>query len=256
MMNDDLLARGLATLAEDMPAPDVGDIVAKARSRIRRRRAVGASWIATVAVVGVLTGAIAALAHHPLVSSAHPLDSGASRIDDRARTLEQQLNQAQAHLLPAGLAVAPDPLNPVRVDGKQLGLEFSTTARESTPALFVADPTGGVPIDQDPYDGVAYLLDVRVANSQSWGTLTIRIQRSTRPAPEVMPSCETITGQCQSSQLPDGTIAIVAEGTTTQMQALRPNRTFVDVVCTNQSGSVQPPLTGTDLLKFATIFTY
>ena len=279
-MNEHHLSHGLATLAEDMPTPDIGDIVATARTRIRRRRAVGATWVGTAAVVGVLTGTIVATGDHSsLPATNQPAGPGSGpSIDDRARALDQQLSDARSDLIPGWLTVSPDPLNPIRVDGRVLGFEFSTSG---APVGTLMTDGIGVPITQAPvivqapFTGPDYQLDVKLSDSQGWGTLSVAVQHTHDTGVRV--ACLNPIGVCQPSDLPDGTMAIVTTGvsangngtigTDVHLQALRPDGTYIDAVCTNlpapPGGAAQgattlsqPPLNAAELLKFADVFTY
>lgn len=243
-MNEDNLSTSLATLAEDMHTPDIGDIVATARSRIRRRRAVIATCIGTVAVVGVLTGSILAADNHDTVSAAQSPD--ASSVDPRAQSLDQQLNQAKG-LIPARFSVSPDPRVPVEVGGRPLGVGFSTTTAGPVPP-FINQATG-LPLTSSPFAGRSYLLDVLLNDDQVSGDLSITIQHSTFAAPDVIPSCTSFGANCQQSELDDGTRAIVVDsGPNQRMESLRTDGTFIDLTSTG--------LTSAEVLKFATAFTY
>ncbi|HEX4223861.1 MAG TPA: hypothetical protein VHZ97_15950 [Pseudonocardiaceae bacterium] len=229
-MNEDNLSTSLATLAEDMHTPDIDDIVATARSRIRRRRAVIATCIGTVAVVGVLTGSILAADNHDTVSAAQSPD--ASSVDTRAQSLDQQLNQAKG--------LIPSRFGP-------LGVGFSTTTAGPVPP-FINQATG-LPLTSSPFAGRSYLLDVLLNDDQVSGDLSITIQHSTFAAPDVIPSCTSFGANCQQSELDDGTRAIVVDsGPNQRMESLRTDGTFIDLTSTG--------LTSAEVLKFATAFTY
>lgn len=276
------LSRGLAFIAEDMPVPDIGDIVATARARIRRRRAISATLVAIAAVVGALAATSATMvggifpvsaAHDPTTAPApSEQDFGpVPVIDDRALFLDRQLDQARAGLIPAGLTVSPDPLNQVRVDGKPVGVHFYSPA--ATEGSVLTDRSGTLVIPPVVFGD--YVLDVKLGDAQGWGTLSVNVQQVASTA-EALPSCAELVGQCQSAVLPDGTRTIVLTqatanaGTDIHLIAIRPDRTYLDVTCTNVPTSAdtpgvrppaqptrpQPPLNASDLLKFATAFTY
>lgn len=284
-MDDENISRGLAVLAEDMPTPDIGDIVTTARARIRRRRSINATWIGTAAVVGLLAGSAVLTGNHPWTSSAAPPTTGPVSepnntpvIDDRARALDDQLNKAKPDVVPTGLTISPDPNDPIRVDGRVLDFEFHTTA--SDPAVTSLTDRGGKPLGPPLFAGRSYGLEVKLSDGQGWGTLEITIMHTAGPQSELIPSCAGFGGTCVPDDLPDGTKAIVTSdesargylnfGTDIRMEALRPDGTYIDIFCTNlpnQQGPIgpnpmthptrpQPPLSQADLLKFATAFTY
>ncbi|HJP75399.1 MAG TPA: hypothetical protein VJ914_14085 [Pseudonocardiaceae bacterium] len=237
------ISHGLATLAEDMPTPDIGDIVATARASIRRRRAIAATLLGTVAVVGVLTGTVGRLSDHPPPVPAVRQSSQAPVIDDRAKALDAQLNRVAAELLPSGVVAEPDPANPIRVDGRLLGFEFSTTT----------DGTGRV-----------YRLDVELHDDVALGALSITVEHASNPQQGV-PACRAQFIPCLSNVLSDGTREVVTGGGTqdVEMRAMRPDGTFVDLTYTHLASfdSAAPPSTqelvnSANLLTLATAFTY
>lgn len=281
-MNDDFLARSLTVLAEDMPDPDIGDIVTTARGRIRRRRAINATVIAIAAVVGVLAvtsattdGLLPISAAHSPATSPTPseLDIGATpTIDDHARNLDQQLNRVLPTLIPSGTSISRDPLNQVRVDGKLVGAEFYSVIPDQTSVI--TDRSGAVVLPPVT-GGIDYLLDAKLSDAQGWGTVIINTLQVTSTA-ETLPSCAALVGTCQASDLPDGTRSLVFSqatgngGTDIHLVAIRPDRTYLDVTCTNLPTSAdmpgvnpptrptrpQPPLSAADLLRFATALAY
>ncbi|HEY4455307.1 MAG TPA: hypothetical protein VGN81_13415 [Pseudonocardiaceae bacterium] len=281
-MNDDFLARSLTSLAEDMPDPDIGDIVATARARIRRRRAIGVTVIAIAAVVGALAATSAttdgflpiSVAHRPTaLTTPSALDVGPTpMIDDHAWSLDQQFNQALPELIPAGTTVSRDPLNQVRVNGKLVGAEFYSVIPDQTSVI--TDRSGTVVVPP-VVSGIDYVLDAKLSDARGWGTVVINTTR-VESAAEALPSCAALAGTCQATNLPDGTRAVVLSqatangGTDIHLVAIRPDRTYVDVTCTNLPTSAdtpgaspptqptrqQPPLSAADLVKFATAFTY
>lgn len=267
-MDNERLSHGLALLAEDMPAPDVENIVSTARIRVQRRRAVGATLIGTAAAITLITGSLVLAVPHspanPTAANSTGRHRNAATIDDRARTLDQQLNRA--NLIPAGLTVAPDPANPIQVDGRVLGLEFSTSSTAPAGSV-IADGTGNT-IAQAPASYRTYELDVTLADSTGWGTLSVVVTHTSSDN-DPTPSCVAEQEGCQLSELPDGTTAEVlstsvpdGSGTAISLAAVRPDGTYIEVHCTDQATAnspqtaPQPPLNQAEVLAFATAFTY
>ncbi|HEV3358873.1 MAG TPA: hypothetical protein VG247_18900 [Pseudonocardiaceae bacterium] len=292
MMDDERISHGLAVLAEDMPTPDIGDIVAASRTHIRRRRAVTATWLGTAAVVGVLAGVITVVGDHAPVSAAQggPTTSPGPKvvpnnqpiIDDRARALDQQLNKVKNDVIPAGMTISPDPRDRITVDGRVLGFEFSTTEHDfSTDGQPLIKDSQGKPIGPPLYTGRSYLLDVKLSDTQGWGTVSIQVMHKNSAATAAhLPVCQAAPSACQTTDFPDGTRAIVStaesgrgypnSGTDVRVGALRPDGTYIDILCTNlpftagpitsdsptQPTRPQTPLSAAELLKLATALTY
>ncbi len=291
MMDDERISRGLAVLAEDMPAPDIGDIVAASRAHIRRRRAVTATWLGTAAVVGVLAGVITVVGDHAPVSAAQggPTTSPGPKvvpnnqpiIDDRARALDQQLNKIKNDVIPAGMTISPDPADQITVDGRVLAFEFSTTERDfSTDGQPPKLSQGRLNI-QPLFTGRGYLLDVKLSDTLGWGTVSIQVMhKNSADTAGHLPVCQAASSACRTTNFPDGTTAIVSStesgrgypnsGTDLRLGALRPDGTYVDILCTNlpfvagpvtsdaptQPTRPQTPLSAAELLKLATALTY
>jgi hypothetical protein len=254
-MNDDFLARGLATLAEDMPTPDVGDIVGIARARKRRRRAVGTTVLGTLAAVGVLTSAVLANHERPVEPPAHQQHQS-STVDARAQSLDQQWTQAENQLLPPELAAALDPQS----------LGFTVVDSDYAPGTLADNRTGTpTPFTRTPFAGRAYRLTAQLSTGGNFSTLTITILHSTYPAPDALPVAPVINAA--PSELTDGTRAVVSptgSGTGVQMQALRTDGTFIDVRYTGPPApasaggiSLPPGMTSASgMVQFALAFTY
>lgn len=251
-MNDDFLSRGLAALAEEMPAPDVGDIVGIARERNRRRRAVGATVLGTLAAVGVLTGTVLATRGHPIDSPAdrqHPTPT----VDARVQSLDQQWAQSEHQLLPGANA---------RVDLPGFGVYDTDYA----PGTLADDRTGTpIPFTRSPFAGRSYRLTATVNAGGGWSRLTIIVLHSTYAAPDAIP----VAGVADAvpSQLKDGTKAVVysfGSGAGVEMEALRTDGTFIDVSYAGlptsggaTGGGLPPGMTSAaDMTKFALAFTY
>jgi hypothetical protein len=292
MMDDERISHGLAVLAEDMPTPDIGDIVAASRTHIRRRRAVTATWLGAAAVVGVMAGVITVVGDHPPVSTAHagPTTSPGPKvlpndqpiIDDRARALDQQLNQIKDQVVPAGMTISPDPNERITVDGRVLGFEFSTTEQDLSAAMppRLKDAQGTIS-GQPLFTGRGYLLDVKLSDGQGWGTVSIQVlHKNSADTSAHLPVCQAAPNACQTTNFPDGTVAVVStgeagrgypnSGTDVRLAALRPDGTYIDILCTNLpflAGPITPdtptrptrpqtPLSANELLKLATALTY
>ena len=291
MMDDERISHGLAVLAEDMPTPDIGDIVAASRTHIRRRRAVTATWLGAAAVVGMMAGTITVVGDHSSVSAAggSPTTSPGPKIvpnnqpiiDDRARSLDRQLNKVKNDVVPAGMTISPDPADRITVDGRVLTFEFATTEHDlSTDGQPLKDSQGRL-LGQPMFTGRGYLLDAKLSDGQGWGTVTIQVMhKNSADKAGHLPVCQTAPSGCQTTDLPDGTIAIVStgesgrgypnSGTDLRLGALRPDGTYIDILCTNlpfvpgtpgpnsptRPTRPQTPLSASDLLKLATAFTY
>jgi hypothetical protein len=255
--------------------------VATARTSIRRRRAVHTTWIGTsAALVGVLTVMVAGVGGNHTTATASLPVTGANTgpiIDDRARTLDQELNQVKGAVIPAGMTVTP---TPITVDGRKLGFEF-TTSGDTSLATLSPPSRAGQPPTVAMVIGSGYDAGAKLSDSQGWGSVDISVLHKNSASTTQLGTCATLPpDNCQSTTFPDGTKAAVSSGeaplgypnsgTNIEMDALRPDGTYIRIICTNldtpggasvvppitQPTRPQPPLTPAELLQFATAFTY
>lgn len=233
-MNDDV-SRGLALLADEAePAPvDPYDVITRARVISRNRRATAAAAFATVALVG----ALAVTVGNP---DRHERTTAATTPEDLTDRMNRQLTEALPDLIPSRWSPVDDP----NVEG---------------PApRFTCEPAPATP--------TSYRCHLHAVYDDGHGALRFGISAD-KIERDFLNSCDEeycdLWGPALEEKLPDGTRAksftYTEKVTPRDSQTLlveRPDGSQVAVNVTWQQGQrSEPPLSGEEILKFATVFS-
>jgi hypothetical protein len=265
-MKDYDVPAGLAQLAEEAdPAPiDTHDVIAKARTRTRNRRASTAAAFGTVALVGATAftlgfpnadkgdtrvGTPTSAANEDCPPGSGSKCTSPPVDDDHSAALDSQLAAALDSLTPAGFTFEKDPF--------KTGETLKFTGAPNASGTMV-------------YSASAWLRD-----SQGPSAFTIYVLKRPAGTPlghadgQFFGPCTAGESHCEVRTLDDGTQATARENAqppalqlASTLSAQRPDGTYIQVISSVGLGPVPsetprpiPALTNADLFEFATVFT-
>lgn len=225
-MNDFELSHGLSLLADEAKpaAVDVYDVIAKARSHTRNRRAVAATALATVTVAGTMIGVISLGAGQPPTTVGSPPSSSAPIIGwsppAGATMVADAFNDNQMNAFTDQLAEAWPSIKPRGVTTGKLDWFAEGT---SAALKFRGYRT------TDPPDSITYATAAELSDSLGTNELSIYI---IKVGPHDWPFQSVPELPLKSSHdLPDGThVEIRSSGGQRVTQVLRPDDTAMQIV--------------------------
>lgn len=260
------LNHGLDLLADEAtPAPiDVHDVIAKAKTRTRDRRASAVTALATVATVAAIAVTIGGDKHgnglNPAVQTTTPTPPAGCTIDTKGKTCTVEVTVDQHSLkFTQQLAAARDTVIPAQFTVEPSAFPMNGNGE---PLTFVATGMG---------TGY-YAAYARLTDSQGSVEITIDVVKLAPGTPlghvnslPVSP-CTPGEGNCEERMLAAGTVARATTNARppgviemNYMSAVRPDGTYVQVIISAPRGIPTPrptlPLTLDDLFRFATVFT-
>lgn len=265
-MNDYDVPTGLSMLADEAePAPiDSREIISKARTRTRNRRASAATAFGTVAAVGALavtlgfpnadkdgTGVGGPPSTSPdCANGVCELPVPPAPSQEQADEFDTQLAAAIDNLIPAGFTLERDP------ESTEEPLKFVGTDHGDGP---VYTANGWLRDAQGPASITVYVLKKAAGTSLAHAT-----GQFFGPCHQGEPNCEIRTlddgtqATAQANQRPPGLQL------SSTLSAQRPDGTYIQVITSIGIGAVpgdeqarpEPPMTNADLFKWATVFTW